>query len=240
MNQDYTGMIAEARNRFGPAPRRIGFRMRRQLKLKPPTWCKTADDPLLRNYADHEFLWHEGQIVWGQLVQVNTMMFQPKCPANAPGDVIFSFEQFWGDELQPLKMIADKIDDDKQAFLDTFDDDDDDEDYDDVEERRQAEEFHRSAELMLRVETDSDYFTELFAGGRARMLGTRIPNRYCTESPCYLNSLIYHRELFPVDYLACTHFPLLVHPKCAGVMILPSRWWPKSLITEWKRSAGRF
>lgn len=93
--------LEECRQQFG-APGRRRFRMREglcYLNIKRPIWCGKQDE--LWNLFKHkqQVLCH-GEIVWGHIVQANTLLFKPGI-ANCPASVVFC-----PDSAVPVNLAA--------------------------------------------------------------------------------------------------------------------------------------
>ncbi len=88
---NFQGLLKGCRDTAGAAPRNFSL-MDRLSYLNPrtPMWC-TPSDPLTKYVKDRGMLLKEGTIVWGALVQANTLMFQPGTHDHA-GEVLFSVE----------------------------------------------------------------------------------------------------------------------------------------------------
>ena len=78
-----SALLDETRRTFGVAPRKVGSWDR----LTPPPWMK-PDDPLQRSYGQIEDLLANGDVVWGHVVQANSLLFRPG-PEAAPAEVVY-------------------------------------------------------------------------------------------------------------------------------------------------------
>ncbi len=79
------GILRECEIRFGEPPRALGLGQKLRYRIWPPLWCLLSSDPLLEIYRDQNKLRDRGRIVWGHIVQANTLLFRPgrhTCPAN--------------------------------------------------------------------------------------------------------------------------------------------------------------
>ncbi len=101
-------MIRNTRLRFGEPPRQFAKSENAYLKMAPPAWCKPGKDLLHTVYNDREMLLREGKVVWGHLIQANSMAFNPG-PDDVPGDVAFCPEPHWHDDLLRLGDMAKKL-----------------------------------------------------------------------------------------------------------------------------------
>lgn len=100
--------IQETREIFGDPVRKFGFFKRGYLSAKAPSWCKKGGDAMWMNYEDQWKLLTEGVVVWGTIVQVNRLMFEPG-PHDCPGTVLYSRSMKTGDSLVPLMNIASQL-----------------------------------------------------------------------------------------------------------------------------------
>ena len=68
--------ILQMRSRMGEVGgRKLSFFDRRfYLKINKPSWC-TNQDPLSDLFANQQQLLEQGNIVWGQIVQANNLLF---------------------------------------------------------------------------------------------------------------------------------------------------------------------
>jgi hypothetical protein len=93
-----SALLDETRRTFGAAPRRVaGWD-----NLTPPSWMK-REDPLHRFYGQYEDLLANGGVVWGHVVQANTLLFRPG-PADCPASVVYGASE--GDEIPPERLRA--------------------------------------------------------------------------------------------------------------------------------------
>lgn len=73
-----------------------------RLRSPKPDWMrKCPRDPMHRQFADHGLLLRKGQVVWGELVQANVLLFEPgkfDCPANLLFSTVPASDA-WEDDL---------------------------------------------------------------------------------------------------------------------------------------------
>ena len=91
-------LLAKTRAAFGPAPRTI----RTWDHVVPPSWM-SHDDPLRKSFDRARDLMVHGDIVWGHIVQANTLLFSPG-DADCPADVLFGSNP--SDDLSPQRLQA--------------------------------------------------------------------------------------------------------------------------------------
>ncbi len=89
---DFTALIEECRRRLGREPRRFWFWNRSYLTAQPPAWMKDhPQDPLWGIFKLQSRLLKEGRVVWGHIVQANTLLFEPG-PHDCPASVLLSHD----------------------------------------------------------------------------------------------------------------------------------------------------
>lgn len=81
-------MLNECRNAFGDTPRSFSFWERwKYLRITKPDWLKNANptsDQLVELLNNQTEIFFNGCLVWGQIVQANSLLFEPgkhNCPA---------------------------------------------------------------------------------------------------------------------------------------------------------------
>lgn len=99
--------LQQCRDLFGPAPRTFGWwRYNAYVKAYRPAWLRVArGDWLNAVYAGQERLWTGGKVVWGALVQANSLLFKPG-GADSPASVVYSLDPFFEDHLAALSALA--------------------------------------------------------------------------------------------------------------------------------------
>ncbi|WP_211280276.1 hypothetical protein [Streptomyces lushanensis] len=85
------GVIGQCRLSLGSAPRSFSWiDRRRYLRIPEPRWMRpNANDPLREILREQDSLLREGRLVWGALVQANTLLFQPG-KDDHPAEVVYS------------------------------------------------------------------------------------------------------------------------------------------------------
>jgi len=78
-----SALLAKTRASFGPAPRRL----KTIDVLTPPSWMK--NDALRSTYDTRHALLLDGDVVWGHVVQANSLLFTPG-DAACPAAVLFA------------------------------------------------------------------------------------------------------------------------------------------------------
>ncbi|MEO1269955.1 MAG: hypothetical protein AAFX99_17855, partial [Myxococcota bacterium] len=105
MALDLNAHIKECRTRFGASPR-MTWADRRH--LRPPRWMRNSPDALEVLYRMLERLWSEGVVVWGQIVQVNSNLFEPGS-SDLPGELIFCSSPEREVDLERLGQAAEEL-----------------------------------------------------------------------------------------------------------------------------------
>jgi hypothetical protein len=78
-------ILGECRTCFGDPPRSLSLVEKLRFRIRPSLGLRLRYDPLLRIYDDQNKLRDRGRVVWGHLVQANSLLFGPgrnDCPAN--------------------------------------------------------------------------------------------------------------------------------------------------------------
>lgn len=83
---DFAAWQQECGRRLGQTPRRFWFWRWGYLRAHPPGWLRERPgDPLWDVFRAQWRLLKEGRLMWGQIVQANTLLFEPgpdDCPAS--------------------------------------------------------------------------------------------------------------------------------------------------------------
>lgn len=80
---------------------------RYHLQKSTPSWLQSTD-PLVEVYRRQGMLMREGRVVWGALVQANSMLFQPGINDH-PAMVIHSADPIFAEEPDQLAAIARRL-----------------------------------------------------------------------------------------------------------------------------------
>lgn len=92
---------------------RAGFEQRQQrmsdlslasVLASPPDWMRPGDS-LNEVFAKQKLLLTEGRIVWGALVQANSLMFKPG-DANCPGLLVYSQDEYFDARPTELRLLG--------------------------------------------------------------------------------------------------------------------------------------
>jgi hypothetical protein len=99
-------LLDTCRENFGPPPRSLTFWERCRLWSPPPAWLSHSPrDELWSIYRTRNPLLRDGQVVWGALVQANSLLFsrgRGDCPAAA----VYSPDPFFDAEPGVLHRIG--------------------------------------------------------------------------------------------------------------------------------------
>lgn len=80
--------LDECRTNFGPPGRAFSFWERLSyLRIKCPSWCSDTDD-LTIFFRHKDRLLENGEVVWGHIVQANSLLFSPG-KDNCPGEMVY-------------------------------------------------------------------------------------------------------------------------------------------------------
>lgn len=78
-------------------------------KLKKPDWMKKSNDKRFECiYNDQKLLFSEGKIVFGYIVQANTLLFEPG-NFDSPACIVFSEDEYFDDNFEELFEIANSL-----------------------------------------------------------------------------------------------------------------------------------
>jgi hypothetical protein len=98
-------LIQKTRHGFGNPLRKFSFWQRWYNKIHPPSWMDTKTDGLANIYRDYKLLLEQGLVVWGQIVQANSVLFE-KGPDDAPAALLFSMDSDFDGNIQSLEEMA--------------------------------------------------------------------------------------------------------------------------------------
>jgi hypothetical protein len=105
MSDSAIQMIRNTRLRFGEPPRQFPKNEQSYLNLTAPSWCSAKTDALYEVYRHREMLLREGRVVWGHLIQANSLIFEPG-PDDVPGACAYCPDYHTHDDLSRLAEIA--------------------------------------------------------------------------------------------------------------------------------------
>ena len=103
-------LLEACRARFGNSPRQLSADNQKVFKLKlTPDMKQMFDenrDPMLKILAEQHLLRDRGDLVWGHLVQANSMIFDPANTYTLPANVIYSLDSHFDGRVLHLGQIA--------------------------------------------------------------------------------------------------------------------------------------
>jgi hypothetical protein len=99
-------VIRSCRDSFGPPPRTCRREDRIVLSPERQQAFVERNDGLLPVLEDQDRLLMHGQVFWGQLVQANKVLFDPKNRHTCPANVIYSTDPFFDGRLSLLSSMA--------------------------------------------------------------------------------------------------------------------------------------
>jgi len=86
-------LLAECVHRFGESPRRLAIWNRSYFHVPKPDWLKgIPDDKLMTIFRYLPALFSQGIVVWGHVIQANSMMFEPGSH-DCPGELVYSLDR---------------------------------------------------------------------------------------------------------------------------------------------------
>ena len=77
-------------------------------------------------------------------------------------------------------------------------------------------------------------FAEMITDEYRREMQVSVPKAIAEIEDVTLTSLVVFRKDLPNEYLTNSFFPLLTHPNTPAVMIVPSKFWPNTLLRAWE------
>jgi hypothetical protein len=83
-------------------------------RITRPDWARGRDTPFECIYQDYKRLLRRGEVVWGHIVQANTLLFKPG-PDDCPAAAVFSLDPHFDDNLDELEHMARALFDLKRA-----------------------------------------------------------------------------------------------------------------------------
>jgi hypothetical protein len=103
-------LIEGCRELFGDPPRDGSETDRRAFRFRPGWLLRTmlflTRDKLRIVLRDQDILREQGRVVWGHLVQANTILFNPHNRQALPANVLYSPDRFFDDQVPLLGELA--------------------------------------------------------------------------------------------------------------------------------------
>ncbi len=100
-------LLDETRSNLGPPPRRLGAMTRLSLRAWRPLWLDLEDGLETFFQWQYEIL-TEGRVVWGCLVQANSLLFEAGRSSH-PALVVYGKDPALDDELPWLRLVAGRL-----------------------------------------------------------------------------------------------------------------------------------
>lgn len=191
-------LLQLVRQNLGARPRRFGWGNWLYLRPTPPLWV--FSDPFFRQlYWRLGDLRRHGAVVWGALVQANSLLFSTGS-GDHPASVLYSTHQWYELHPEDLVELAESLYDVKAS----------------AQDNPQLQEFSR----VLEDELD-------------RAPGLQVPHALSSGRDVYHTSAMVIRKHLPGRILRGSCFPMLVDSQRHLVQMVPSRFWPDLLVSEW-------
>jgi hypothetical protein len=102
----FLAMLLECQRNVGRLPRKLSRVDRAYFAIKPSWMCWLGLDELSIQYRDQTLLRDRGTVVWGYLVQANSLLFDPHGRENHPADVVYSPDPHFADKPYLLGEYA--------------------------------------------------------------------------------------------------------------------------------------
>src|SRR5437868_4401050 len=92
---------------FGEPPRAVSLWDRlTYFRVSKPIWLRTnPGDKLMMHFKNLNTLFSEGIVVWGHIIQANSMMWEDG-PHNCPGELVYSFDDIDRVDPEYLREVA--------------------------------------------------------------------------------------------------------------------------------------
>jgi hypothetical protein len=107
LDELYQMSIEETRELFQSKRHSLGFFEKRKFKPKAPAWVRGSQ--LKTIYDSVNLLRQEGQVVWGHIVQANSLLFDPHEKADCPAAAIYSLDPYYDGKVDELEEIASSL-----------------------------------------------------------------------------------------------------------------------------------
>jgi hypothetical protein len=105
-----TNAIQECIQNFGSAPRNQSIWQKlTYFRIPRPMWLRAnPSDGLTTLFDNLQMLFTEGTVVWGHVIQANSLMFQPGVH-DCPGELVYSLEDARRVDPDDLNQVADQL-----------------------------------------------------------------------------------------------------------------------------------
>ena len=103
-------LMQEARAKFGDPPRKFTNDQARAIRTAPPEFMHAdPGDPLWLPFRQRQAIFTHGELVWGQIVQANSILYDEADPHDAPAAYIYSLDPHFDEDVLALAEIADTM-----------------------------------------------------------------------------------------------------------------------------------
>jgi Zn-dependent protease with chaperone function len=96
--------LENTRKALSPVPRSFSVINKIYNRIRPPSWMK-KNSPLQCIYKDQNLLLTQGRIVWGQVIQANTLLFEDRSE-DCPAAILFTMDPSIDEDPEKLQDIA--------------------------------------------------------------------------------------------------------------------------------------
>lgn len=109
MQTRFGDWIREMRTAFGDTPRKFDRHQKAHLSITKPKWMRFDFRKGIKSqYKDQDKLFQYGQVIWGSLIQANTLMFEAG-DEDSPGALVYSLEGEHLEDIGSLVEIAEAL-----------------------------------------------------------------------------------------------------------------------------------
>jgi hypothetical protein len=241
-------VLNAARRNFGPTPRQFGWLRRIALRLPRPRWFRVGESfPALEQiFARQNELWHNGEIVWGAVLQATDALFE-KGIDDLPAVVLYSFDPQCERNLLGLAQAAKQV----ASMAANVN----------LSDPEQVQRMSRGGDARHLEGAPSvepvTKFLPIVAGlnilnvnevptassPRAKLqaelaapIRYEIPLALTSMVPMIATTVLVRRLHLPARRLTNGYLPLVVDRQTGAAAILPSRYWPREVLEDWQRA----
>ena len=202
---NYDLIIQSTQAKLGSAPRT--FHLWDKLswyKQDKPDWDWWNED-LKHSVENWERVFIHGQLTWGRIIQVNTLLFQPG-KDNCPGEVLIWLEKEKPFDAEAFDLIGSKLYEIKGYS----------EHFDPLDEREEKAFAAYLEDQMMRV------------------YGLKVPPRIADGLHVRVSTAFFQRRHIPNGVISHLLFPVLyLEQDPMVVAMVPYKFWPKELLQQW-------